>query len=338
LDGVIPPLLRTQGFALATPCDTVPGAPMDRDDDIDISLTEIARAIDRIDPAFLGTPQGVSDALSDALGREIIVKNETETPIGSFKGRGTWLLAEQLDLGRTWVCSTAGNFGQGLAYAARARGAFVHAFVSPDVPAGKQAGMRALGATVELAERPGASAHAYAADRDDRLLVLDGQRPAMAEGAGTIAVELTAGRTRFDLVIVQVGDGALITGMARWLKATDPPPTIIGVCAAGAPAMARSYDAGRIVTTDGTDTIATALAITDPVPEALTRVRALVDGIVLVDDGQLRTAQRVIDEQLGVAVEPAGAAGLAALTVHRSTLPPGRTALILTGAAQETDP
>ncbi len=307
---------------------------MDRVTDIDISLAEIARAVDRIDPAFLGTPQGVSDTLSDRFGREIVVKNETETPIGSFKGRGTWLLAEQLDPNRTWVCSTAGNFGQGLAYAARARGASVHAFVSPDVPAGKQAGMRALGATVELAERPGASARAYAADDDDRLLVLDGQRPAMAEGAGTIAVELAGERTRFDLVIVQVGDGALISGMARWLKATEPATTVIGVCAAGAPAMARSYDAQRIVTTDRTDTIATALAITDPVPEALARVRALVDGIVLVDDDQLRMAQRVINERLGVAVEPAGAAGLAALAVHGSTWPPGRTAVVLTGAAQ----
>jgi threonine dehydratase len=311
---------------------------MDRDDDIDISLTEIARAVDRIDPAFLGTPQGVSDALSRVFGREIVVKDETATPIGSFKGRGTWLLAEQLDPDRTWVCSTAGNFGQGLAYAARARGASVHAFVSPDVPAGKRAGMRALGATVELAERPSASASAYAADRDDRLLVLDGQRPAMAEGAGTIGVELTAERTRLDLAVVQIGDGALISGIARWLKATDPAPTVIGVCAAGAPAMARSYDARRIVATAGTDTIATALAITDPVPESLTRVRALVNGIVLVDDDDLRAAQRLIGDTLGVRVEPAGAAGVAALSRYGAALPRGRTALVLTGAAQETDP
>ena len=310
---------------------------MERDDDIDISLTGIAGAVDRIDPAFLDTPQGVSDALSGTFGREIVVKNETETPIGSFKGRGTWLLAEQLDPAQTWVCSTAGNFGQGLAYAARARGASVHAFVSPDVPAGKRAGMRALGAAVELVDCPGVSAHEYAAGRDDRLLVVDGERPAMAEGAGTIAVELTAERMRFDLVLVQIGDGALISGVARWLKATDPATTVIGVCAAGAPAMARSYDAGRIVTTPGTDTIATALAISDPVPESLARVRALVDGIVLVDDDELRAAQRLIRDTLGLTVEPAGAAGVAALSRYGTSLPTGRTAVVLTGAAQETD-
>lgn len=83
---------------------------------------------------FLHTPQFVSDDLSAAVGREVVIKNETATPIGSFKGRGTWLLADQLDPARTWVCSTAGNFGQGLAYAARARGGRVEAFVSADVP------------------------------------------------------------------------------------------------------------------------------------------------------------------------------------------------------------
>ena len=306
---------------------------MDRSDDIDISLTEIAAAVNRIDPAFLGTPQAVSDALSGTFGREIIVKNETGTPIGSFKGRGTWLLANELDPRRTWVCSTAGNFGQGLAYAARTHGAHVHAFVSPDVPAGKRAGMRTLGATVELVERPDASARAFAADRDDRLLVLDGRHPAMAIGAGTIGLELSADGP-FDLAVVQIGDGALITGVATALRAANPQIRIVGVCASGAPAIAHSFAARRVVTTPGTDTIATALAITDPVPESFARVVAVVDEIVLADDDALRSAQQVIDEHLGVAVEPAGAAGLAALAVHGSTLPPGRTVVILTGAAQ----
>ncbi len=311
---------------------------MTRDDDIDVSLSEIASAVNRIDPAFLGTPQGVSDALSARLGRTLVVKNETETPIGSFKGRGTWLLADQLDPARTWVCSTAGNFGQGLAYAARARGASVHAFVSSDVPAGKRAGMRALGATVEIAEHPGERARAYVADHDDRVLVVDGERPAMAEGAGTIAVELTTDPAAVDLAVVQIGDGALISGVARWLKAANPATRVIGVCAAGAPAMARSFAARRVVTTPGTDTIAAAIAISDPVPESLARVRALVDEIVLVDDDDLRAAQRLVMDTVGVAVEPAGAAGVAALSRHGTDLPGDRTVVLLTGAAQTTDP
>jgi threonine dehydratase len=301
-------------------------------DTTDLSLERIAAARDRIDPVFLGTPQFADAGLSEALGREVVVKVETLNPIGSFKGRGSCLLAQQLDPGRTWVCSTAGNFGQGLAYTARARGAAVHVFVSPRVPAGKVARMRALGAKVEESERPERAARDYADASADRELVLDGLHPEMAEGAGTIAVELeTAGP--FDLVVVQLGDGALISGVARWFKAKSPRTRIVGVAASGAPAMALSFEAGHPVSTPGTDTIATAIAIADPIPESVARVVALVDEVVLVDDGELRSAQRLIADSLGVLVEPAGAAGVAALARHGDRLPAGRAAVLLTGQA-----
>jgi threonine dehydratase len=125
---------------------------------LDLSPERIAAAVDRIDPVFLDTPQFVSAELSAALLREVLVKNETLTPIGSFKGRGTWLLASRLDPRKRWVCSTAGNFGQGLAYAARAWGAAVDVFVSPDVAAAKVQAMRGLGAHVTNSEVPGLAA------------------------------------------------------------------------------------------------------------------------------------------------------------------------------------
>jgi threonine dehydratase len=96
--------------------------------------------------------------------------------------------------------------------------------------------------------------------------------------------------------------------------------------------MARSFTAGQVISTPGTDTIATALAISEPVPESLARVIALVDEIVLVDDDDLRCAQQLIVESLGVLVEPAGAAGVAALARYSAQLPRGRTAVLLTGA------
>ena len=297
----------------------------------DLSLTRIGAAVDRIDPAFLQTPQFINDELSAALEREVVVKDETVTPIGSFKGRGTWLLAEQLDPTRTWVCATAGNFGQGLAYAARARGTTVEAFVSRDVADAKVAGMRALGAHVHVSDDPGRAAREYAAASEARLLVIDGLRPEMAEGAGTIGIELEASGP-IDLAVVQIGDGALISGIAWWLKAARPQTRIVGVCASGAPAMAHSYAAGHVVTTPDTHTIATAIAITEPIPESLARVIALVDEIVLVDDTDLRAAQQLIIGTLNVPVEPAGAAGVAALARHSAHLPKGRTAVILTGA------
>jgi threonine dehydratase len=295
-----------------------------------LSLARIAAAAGVIDPVFLRTPQFLDERLSGALGREVVVKVETVNPIGSFKGRGASVLARALDPARTWVCATAGNFGQGLAYAARARGATVHAFVSPDVPPAKVARMRALGARVDTVERSWSAAREHAAAGADRLLVVDGLGPEMAEGAATIAVEVEAAGP-FDSAVVQLGDGALISGVARWLKAAAPATRIIGVCASGAPAMAESFAARRPIS-GPTDTIAAAIAVADPIPESLARVLALVDDVVLVDDDDLRSAQRLIAESLGVLVEPAGAAGVAALARHGDRVQGGRTAVVLTGA------
>jgi threonine dehydratase len=153
----------------------------------------------------------------------------------------------------------------------------------------------------------------------------------MAEGAGTIALELEASGP-IDLAIVQIGDGALISGIACWLRTVRPQTRIVGVCASGAPAMARSFAAGHVIATPDTHTIATAIAVSDPIPESLARVIALVDEIVLVDDDDLRSAQQVILDTLNIAVEPAGAAGVAALARHGDRLHPGRTAVLLTGA------
>ena len=299
---------------------------------VDLSLERIEAARKRIHPAFLDSPQFVDERLSAELGCEVVVKVETLNPIGSFKGRGTWLVAEELDPERTWVCATAGNFGQGLAYAARARGARVHVFAAAGAPPRKVERMRALGAEVEVSDGAEAAARAYTdAAADQRVLVTDGLAPAIAEGAGTIGVELERAGP-LDTAVVQIGDGALISGVARWLKSRDPRIRVVGVCASGAPAMARSFDAGRPVAVEGTGTIATALSITDPVPESLERVRALVDEIVLVDDADLRSAMDLIADTMGVLVEPAGAAGVAALVRHRQQLEGNRVAVLLTGA------
>ncbi|MCD6015572.1 MAG: threonine dehydratase [Solirubrobacterales bacterium] len=298
---------------------------------MDLSLERIEAAAEKIDPVFLDSPQFIDERLSAEFGREVLVKVETLNPIGSFKGRGTWLLAQELDPKRTWVCATAGNFGQGLAYAARARGARVQVFASADAPPAKLERMRALGARVEVRERPGSAAREHASESDERVLVVDGKDPSIAEGAATIGVELGSAGP-IDTAVVQIGDGALISGVARWLKSRDPRTRIVGVCASGAPAMARSFAAGRAISVEGAGTIAAALAINDPVPESLARVTELVDVIVLVDDDELRSSIELVAESLGLLVEPAGAAGIAALARHGASLQGRRVAVVLTGA------
>jgi threonine dehydratase len=298
---------------------------------LDLSLERIQAAVETIDPVFLNSPQFVAEGLSAELGREVLVKVETLNPIGSFKGRGTGLLARRLDPALTWVCATAGNFGQGLAYAARAGGAEVHVFAAAGASVAKVERMKALGAHVEVRDSSESAAREYAEAAPGRLLVVDGLDPAIAEGAGTIGLELDdAGR--LDTVVVQIGDGALISGVARWLKSSQPDIRVVGVCASGSPAMADSIAKHRPIAVRGTGTIATPLAIVDPVPESFARVSALVDDIVLVDDTDMEAAMDTIARHLGVLVEPAGAAGIAALVRHGARIPGKRVAVILTGA------
>src|SRR5262249_32318703 len=161
-------------------------------------------------------------------------------------------------------------------------------FVSPQVPAAKVRALRRLGARVEVSARPEDAARECAGQSEALLLVVDGRDSAMAEGAGTIGVELGSGRDSGTAAVQGGGGGALITGIACWLKHASPRTRIVGVCASGAPAMAESFSAGKPVAVEGTGTIATALAITRPVPESVARVVALVDEIVLVDDHDLR--------------------------------------------------
>jgi threonine dehydratase len=299
---------------------------------VDLSLERIEAAAGEIDPAFLNTPQFVSDQLSERLGREVLVKVETLNPIGSFKGRGTGLLARQLDPSHTWVCATAGNFGQGVAYAGRARGAPVHIFVGPNAPDGKVARMRALGAEVEMAEHPEPAAREYATADEARYLVVDGLDPAIAEGAGTIGLELDT-MSPIDTAVIQLGDGALITGVAHWLKSRRPETRVVGVCASGAPAMAESFAAGHPISVTPEATIAGPIATTNPVPESFARIVELVDEVVLVDDDEMRASMKLIAGSVGVLVEPAGAAGVAAVARHREAVKGERVAVILTGAA-----
>ena len=187
---------------------------------MDLSLNRIAEASRTVDPAFLRTPQYADALLDAAVGRHVIVKVETANPLRSFKGRGADFLMSQLAPGPTVVCSSTGNFGQAVAYCGRRRNRAVEVFVPENVNPAKLARMRRSAhasrwpVTIPQGRRP---ARDYVAATGDRILVEDGRDTAIAEGAGTIGVELLASGP-FDAMVVPVGDGALIAGIARWVK------------------------------------------------------------------------------------------------------------------------
>jgi len=284
--------------------------------DDSISIDRIREASETIDPVFRDSPQYVCEPLTDRIGVSTILKVECINPIRSFKGRGTDFLLQRLGRHASgFVCASAGNFGQGMAYAARKRGDPMTVFAAVTANPLKIERMRALGAEVVLEGADFDEAKAAAkqhAGRTGSMYVEDGLIPAIAEGAGTIGVELGRLEEPLDAVFVPLGNGSLINGIGTWVKKFSPATKVIAVCATGAPAMEKSWRAGKPVTA-AAQTIADGISVRVPVPEALMAMRATVDEVMLVSDDEIIAAMRLLFLDAGLVVEPAGAAGVAAI-------------------------
>jgi threonine dehydratase len=307
-----------------------------------VDAAAIGAARDRVPAAFRGMPQFVSEPLSARLGAPVVVKAETANPVGCFKGRGTWLAVADLTHGgrvgerRGLVVASAGNFGQGVAYAARAHGVACTVYAATSANAAKVAAMRRLGADVRLvgedfdAAREAAAAHAASGSAH---LLVDGEDPWIAIGAGTLAAELTDGIAAGELpdlaaLYVPVGNGALIGGIGAWLAERRPDLRLIGVQAETAPAMTLSWRARRPIETETAATVADGIAARVPVPEALELMLRHVNEMLLVGETDILDAQRELAEALPFTIETAAAAGWAAARRHTHAEPIG---FVLTG-------
>src|SRR5690348_9248130 len=214
---------------------------MDGDNDVcydstmsqtDVNLANIERAAAIINPIFRDSPQFVDEQLCAVLGRRTLIKVETVNPIRSFKGRGADFLMRNLDPKQKVICASAGNFGQAIAFCGRDRGIPVEVFTAADVNPTKAQRMRSFGAKVNVGEgnfdAAKQAARSYAQEHG-YLFVEDGDKPAITEGAGTIAIELLKAGN-LDAIVVPVGDGALICGVGAWVKQHSPATRIVGVC------------------------------------------------------------------------------------------------------------
>jgi threonine dehydratase len=295
-----------------------------------LNLESIARAAREIDAVFRNTPQFEADALGRRLGGRVLLKVETVNPIRSFKGRGTdFYLRAAAHLPGKLVTASAGNFGQGLAWAARSRGISLDVYAAESANPLKVARMRDLGASVHLAGRDFDDAKTHArehAARDGVPFVEDGKEPSIAEGAGSIAVELMTHPEPITAAVIPLGNGALLGGMGTWIRHASPGTRIVGVCAAAAPAMRESLLAGRAIETKDAKTIADGIAVRVPIPEALEYLAPVVDDVVLVSESSLRQAMSMVLDTTGLVGEPAGVAGIAALIEHEHL----RTGLVAT--------
>lgn len=294
---------------------------------------QVARSL--IDPVFLNSPVVSHPALDASLGCTVIAKVETLNPIRSFKGRGTeFFAATEIRPRDRLVCASAGNFGQGLARAAVRRGVQCTVFAATKANPLKVDAMRRLGAIVHLKSRDfdGAKAAAkeFALDTNSRFIE-DGREPAIAEGAGTIGLELFEQAEELDQIVVPLGNGALLAGVGAAIRHLSPTTTIIGVVAKRAPSMKLSLDNGRVIKTDEAQTIADGIAVRVPVPEALEMLTGRYDDILEVGEQDILRAMRLVHETLGLVVEPSGAVGIAAILTHQERFRTGRIATLLCG-------
>jgi threonine dehydratase len=281
------------------------------------------------------TPVESSEHLSALTGRPILLKAEHLQRTGSFKIRGAYHRIARLDPAERAagvVAASAGNHAQGVALAASLLGVKSTIFMPATAPFPKVAATRSYGADVVLGggvfDDCLADAFAFAEETGARF-VSPFDDPLVIAGQGTIGLELAEQAPQAGTVVVAVGGGGLISGVATALKALRPGIRIIGVEAEGAASMAASLKAGETVTLDRIDTMADGIAVKRVSDLTLAHVTALVDDIVTVSEEDLSRALLVLLERTKSVVEPAGAAPLAAALAGKLPADDGEAACLL---------
>ncbi|MGA1996280.1 MAG: threonine dehydratase [Bryobacteraceae bacterium] len=283
------------------------------------------------------TPQIRWPLLCARTGAEVWIKHENHTPLGAFKIRGGVVYMESLRSAEPKlagvIAATRGNHGQSVAFAAARAGLRAVIVVPHGNSREKNAAMRALGA--ELVEHGDdfQEAYEYAAGMAEAqsLHFVRSFDSALISGVASYALELFEAVPDLDAIYVPIGMGSGICGAIAARNALGLKTEIVGVVAAGAPAYALSFAAGRPVATDTAETIADGMACRTPDPEA---VRVILEGasrIVSVDDDEIRAAMRYLFSDTHNVAEGAGAAALAALLQERVRMRGRRVALILSG-------
>jgi len=295
------------------------------------------RAVDgaaaTLDPLVRRTPVVAVDRADLGLppGRPLVLKLELVQHAGSFKARGAHLhvLAARA-AGEGVVAASGGNFGVAVAYAARRLGVPAAVFVPDTSAPAKLDTLRQLGADVHVVagvyDDALAASRARAEQGGERLLHAYDQ-PEMILGAATLARELEQ-QVDVDRVVVAVGGGGLLGGVATWLRGTT---AVTGVETEGCPTLSAARAAGRPVEV-GVEGLAADALGARWAGELAFAAQAWVDDVVAVPDEAVADAQRRLWSAVRLATEPAGAAALAALTTGAVTDPDERVAVVLCGA------
>jgi threonine dehydratase len=284
------------------------------------------------------TPVLSSRTLSERAGGTVLLKAENLQRTGSFKLRGA--LAKLAALGDApvegVVTGSAGNHAQAVAYAARARGLPCHVFMPEPAPIAKVEAARGLGAHVEMVGSTVDDALTAAremAARDERIaFVHPFEDPHVIAGQGTLGLELLEQVPDLARVVVPVGGGGLVSGVAIALKSARPAIEVLGVQVASCAPVRGSLAAGKPVPVSSALTIADGIAVKRPGDLTLELIGRWVDDVVAVEEDEVAEAMVFLMERAKLVVEGAGAVGAAALLAGRlQAAQSGTTVVVLSG-------
>jgi threonine dehydratase len=284
-----------------------------------VTLADIERARDALQGIIHRTPLDLNRTFSQMANNEVYLKMENVQKTGSFKIRGAYNKIDNLsatEKSRGVIAASAGNHAQGVAYAA-ARAGLRSTIVMPEIaPLSKIVATRGYGAEVVLAgqvydeafrrakelqcEQGSTFIHAF----DDEQVIA---------GQGTIGLEILNDLSDVSTIVVPIGGGGLISGIAVAVKTIAPHVRVIGVQASGAPAMYLSKKAEQIVSTKDAVTVADGIAVKIPGAMTYDIIHRYVDEIVTVEDEEIATTILMLLERSKVIAEGAGAVSLAAI-------------------------
>jgi threonine dehydratase len=301
-----------------------------------IPAASIRAAAEALRGVAVRTPLLPAPWLDERVGGEVRLKCENLQRAGAFKLRGAYTALARLaeaERARGVVAYSSGNHAQGVALAARLFGVKATVVMPTTAPAVKVDGARRLGAEVVMEGTTSAErqqrAEAIAAERG--LPVVPAfDHPDIIAGQGTVGLEILEDWPEVETIVVPVGGGGLLSGIAAWVRSERPGVRVIGVEPAAADAMKQSIAAGAPVTIESRPTIADGLMPVRPGDLTYAHTAALVDEIVTVTDDEIREATRLLLLSGKLVVEYSGAATVAAI-LSGAVPGGGRVAAVLSG-------
>jgi len=311
---------------MTTSPDTAPALP---------TLADIRDAAETIRDAVARTPSVPALALGAALGLDIVLKLETQQRTGSFKERGALYKLSSLtpdERRRGVIAMSAGNHAQGVAYHAQRLGIPATIVMPQGTPFTKIERTAGYGARVVLRGESLSEARQAAfeiAATEQLVFVHPYDDPRIIAGQGTIALEMLADHPDLDTIIVPIGGGGMIGGVALAAKALKPSIRVVGVQTQNFPSMHHALQ-GLAAPTPG-QTVAEGIAVKEPGKLTQEIVRRHVDEIVLVDEDPIERAVEMLLNQQKLVAEGAGAAGVAALLVDPDRYKGKKVGVVLCG-------